>query len=98
MSLWHELGVSEMDGRSLGVCLFGVGIGKATSLPPMIAQTELARGDVQPIVSQAVAIAQATYAFAPGIFGVVHSIDTTVMFGVAAVVQLAALARLLSRR
>jgi hypothetical protein len=50
----------------LGVCLFGVGIGNATSLPPMIAQTEFARGDVQRIVSLAIAIAQATYAFAPG--------------------------------
>ena len=82
----------------LGVCLFGVGIGNATSLPPMIAQTEFARGDVQRIVSLAVAIAQATYAFAPGTFGVVRSIDTPVMFGVAAVVQLAAIACLLSRR
>jgi Major Facilitator Superfamily len=82
----------------LGVCLFGVGIGNATSLPPMIAQTEFARGDVQRIVSLAVAIAQATYAFAPGTFGVVRSIDTPVMFGAAAVVQLAAIACLLSRR
>ena len=29
----------------LGVCLFGVGIGNATSLPPMIAQTEFARAE-----------------------------------------------------
>jgi hypothetical protein len=49
-------------------------------------------------VSLAVAIAQATYAFAPGTFGVVRSIDTPVMFGAAAVVQLAAIVCLLSRR
>jgi hypothetical protein len=89
---------SSTSALLLGVCLFGVGIGNATSLPPMIAQTEFARGDVQRIVSLAVAIAQATYAFAPGAFGVVRSLDTPVMFGVAAVVQLAAIACLLSRR
>jgi hypothetical protein len=82
----------------LGVCLFGVGIGNATSLPPMIAQTEFARGDVQRIVSLVVAIAQATYAFAPGTFGVVRSFDTSMMFSVAAAVQLAAIACLLARR
>jgi hypothetical protein len=64
----------------------------------MIAQTEFARGDVQRVVSLAVAIAQATYAFAPGTFGIVRSIDTPVLFGVAVVVQLAAIACLLSRR
>jgi hypothetical protein len=89
---------SSTSALLLGVCLFGVGIGNATSLPPMIAQTEFARSDVQRIVSLAVAIAQATYAFAPGTFGIVRSIDTPVMFGVAAVVQLAAIACLLSRR
>ena len=89
---------SSTSALLLGVCLFGVGIGNATSLPPMIAQTEFARSNVQRIVSLAVAIAQATYAFAPGAFGVVRSIDTPVMFGVAAIVQLAAVACLLSRR
>jgi hypothetical protein len=49
---------SSTSALLLGVCLFGVGIGNATSLPPMIAQTEFARGDVQRIVSLAVAIAQ----------------------------------------
>jgi Major Facilitator Superfamily len=85
---------SSTSALLLGVCLFGIGIGigNATSLPPMIAQTEFARGDVQRIVSLAVAIAQATYAFAPGAFGIVRSIDTSVMFGVAAVVQLTAVA------
>jgi MFS family permease len=82
----------------LGVCLFGVGIGNATSLPPMIAQKEFARGDVQRIVSLAVAIAQATYAFAPWTFGVVRSFDTPMMFGLAAAIQLAAIACLLARR
>jgi hypothetical protein len=82
----------------LGVSLFGLGIGNATSLPPMIAQREFARSDVQRVVALAVAIAQATYAFAPGTFGVVRSIDTAAMFGMAAIVQLAAIACLLARR
>jgi hypothetical protein len=64
----------------------------------MIAQREFARSDVQRVVALAVAIAQATYAFAPGTFGVVRSIDTAAMFGMAAIVQLAAIACLLARR
>lgn len=44
------------------------------------------------------AIAQATYAFAPWTFGVVRSFDTPMMFGLAAAIQLAAIACLLARR
>jgi MFS family permease len=53
----------------LAVALFGSGIGNATSLPPLIAQAEFARVDVQRVVAWIVAIAQATYAFAPALFG-----------------------------
>ena len=56
----------------LGVILFGAGIGNATSLPPLIAQSEFARGDVPRVVALIVAISQAAYAFAPAVFGVVR--------------------------
>ena len=52
----------------LGVLLFGVGIGNATSLPPLIAQVEFVKDDVPRVVSLIVAIAQAAYAFAPAAF------------------------------
>jgi lipid-A-disaccharide synthase-like uncharacterized protein len=54
----------------LAVALFGSGIGNATSLPPLIAQAEFASADVQRVVALIVAMAQATYAFAPALFGV----------------------------
>jgi lipid-A-disaccharide synthase-like uncharacterized protein len=53
----------------LAVALFGSGIGNATSLPPLIAQSEFASADVQRVVALIVAMAQATYAFAPVLFG-----------------------------
>lgn len=55
-----------------GVVLFGFGIGNATSLPPLIAQTEFARQDVARAVPLIVAFAQAAYAFAPALFGVIR--------------------------
>lgn len=57
----------------LGVALFGSGIGNATSLPPLIAQAEFAREDVPRVVALTVAMAQASYAFAPAVFGFVLS-------------------------
>jgi len=57
----------------LGVALFGSGIGNATSLPPLIAQMEFAKDDVLRVVALIVALAQATYAFAPAAFGLVLS-------------------------
>lgn len=56
----------------LGVVLFGAGIGNATSLPPLIAQTEFAKEDVGRVVALIVATGQATYAFAPVFFGLVR--------------------------
>ncbi|MEQ1783690.1 MAG: MFS transporter [Hyphomonadaceae bacterium] len=53
----------------LGVCLFGFGIGNATSLPPLIAQVEFAKDDVARVVALIVAISQGFYAFAPAAFG-----------------------------
>ena len=56
----------------LGVVLFGAGIGNTTSLPPMIAQAEFAKGDVSRVVPLIVATGQATYAFAPAVFGFIR--------------------------
>jgi MFS family permease len=58
----------------LGVILFGVGIGNATSLPPLIAQVEFAKGDVLRVVALIVAISQGTYAFAPAAFGLIREL------------------------
>jgi len=57
----------------LGVALFGAGIGNATSLPPLIAQTDFSAKDVSRVVALIVAIGQATYAFAPAFFGLLLS-------------------------
>jgi len=56
----------------LGVALLGAGIGNATSLPPLIAQTDFAPQDVPRVVALIVAISQGTYAFAPAIFGMLQ--------------------------
>jgi hypothetical protein len=56
----------------LGVILFGVGIGNATSLPPLIAQAEFPEDRVPRVVALSVAVAQAAYAFAPAAFGLVR--------------------------
>jgi MFS family permease len=56
----------------LGVVLFGAGIGNTTSLPPMIAQAEFSKEDVSRVVPLIVATGQATYAFAPAVFGVIR--------------------------
>ena len=56
----------------LGVVLFGAGIGNTTSLPPMIAQAEFSKEDVSRVVPLIVATGQATYAFAPAVFGFIR--------------------------
>ncbi|MEO8248855.1 MAG: MFS transporter [Burkholderiales bacterium] len=52
-----------------GVLLFGSGIGNAVSLPPLVAQTEFAAGELQRVLALVVAFSQATYSFAPALFG-----------------------------
>jgi MFS family permease len=92
----------------LGVLLFGSGIGNATSLPPLIAQVEFAKEDEPPVIALIVGIAQATYAFAPAVFGVLLTIasgdnarfghGTNAFFIVAAILQGAAIALFLAGR
>jgi hypothetical protein len=87
----------------LGVLLFGSGIGNATSIPPLIAQTDFATKDVSRVVALIVAIGQGTYAFAPAFFGVLQSAanagqaasigsNSHVFFGTVIAIQLGAAA------
>jgi hypothetical protein len=48
------------------------GIGNAASLPPLIAQAEFSEDRVPRVVALIVASAQAAYAFAPAIFGLLR--------------------------
>ena len=57
----------------VGVLLFGLGIGNATSLPPLIAQVEFDQTDLSRVVPLIVALSQATYALAPALFGIART-------------------------
>jgi hypothetical protein len=91
-----------------GVVLFGAGIGNATSLPPLIAQVEFAEEDVPRVVALSVAISQATYAFAPAVFGLIRDFAPHVpggnegaapyLFAAAVLVQTLAVAALVAGR
>jgi hypothetical protein len=85
-----------------GVLLFGAGIGNATSLPPLIAQTEFARADVARVVALIVALSQAAYAFAPAAFGLIRELAPegggTAVFIIAALLQALAIAAFLTGR
>jgi len=60
-------GANHLSLLILGVVLFGLGIGNATSLPPLIAQADFAPADVPRVVARSVALSQALYAFAPAV-------------------------------
>jgi MFS family permease len=89
-----------------GVVLFGLGIGNATSLPPLIAQSEFAKSDVSRVVPLILAVSQAAYAFAPAAFGFIREFSPhgtangaePVLFSVAALIQAAAIAMFLMGR
>ena len=75
----------------LGVVLIGLGIGNATSLPPLIAQTEFTPAQSGRVVALSVAAAQFAYSFAPGVFGVLRAVaPDAAVFGLAMAVQAAA--------
>ena len=95
----------------LGTLLFGLGIGNATSLPPLVAQSDFAAPDVPRVVALIVAIAQAGYAFAPAVFGALLAwrmssataaeppiVSGSVLFAGAAALQLLAAAVMLLGR
>jgi Major Facilitator Superfamily len=85
----------------VGVLLFGFGIGNATSFPPLIAQVEFAKEDVVRMVPLIVAMAQATYAFAPAVFGLIREAAPTSIWPIliaAALIKALAIAAFLSVR
>lgn len=84
----------------VGIVLFGAGIGNATSLPPLIAQTDFAAQDVARVVALTVALSQALYALAPMAFALLlgTSRGPLLFFGTAAGLQLLALVLLWSGR
>jgi MFS transporter len=92
----------------LGVVLFGTGFGNGTWLPPLIAQVEFVGADVPRVVALIVAISQATYAFAPVVFGMIREFSppaagvesgaAPTFFVVAAVVQGLAISTFLAGR
>lgn len=89
----------------LGVLLIGIGIGNATSLPPLIAQVEFAKPDIPRVVALITALSQATYAFAPAAFGALRAASgggaggsATLFFTAAIAVQIAAALCYLSGR
>ncbi|AMY70285.1 MFS transporter [Frigidibacter mobilis] len=83
-----------------GLALFGLGIGNATSLPPLIAQQEFTPTDAARVVPLIVAIGQAGYAFAPAAFGLLRGDAGSegLLFACAAAVQLLAILCLLAGR
>ena len=75
-----------------GCILFGLALGSMLSLPPLIAQTEFAAGDVPRVVALVTAVNQGVFAFAPAVFGVLREASGayTTPFLLAAVVQVIA--------
>lgn len=93
------------DGHSvpmlfMGVLLFGLGIGNAISLPPLIAQARFRAADTARVVPMIVAVSQATYAFAPAAFALLRTTPASgsapALFLAAAALKAAAIVCLLS--
>ncbi|WP_411881412.1 MFS transporter [Polaromonas sp. YR568] len=92
----------------LGVVLFGVGIGNATSLPPLVAQVEFVKEDVARVVALIVAMSQGLWALSPAAFALLlvngdgspaHlGTGTGLYFGATVLLQLAAIACMLGGR
>ncbi|WP_413795655.1 MULTISPECIES: MFS transporter [unclassified Pseudomonas] len=80
----------------IAVVLIGSGIGNATSLPPLIAQTEFSREHIAKVIALLVAISQATYAFAPAFFGWVRSAFADPNHAIVAVVTAAVVVQVLA--
>jgi hypothetical protein len=71
----------------LGVVLFGLGLGNAASLPPLIAQQDFSPADTARAVALVTACNQAFYAFAPAAFGVLRTAGEPWLFIAAALIQ-----------
>ncbi len=91
-----------------GIVLFGLGLGNATSMPPLIAQQDFAPSDTARAVALVTACSQACYAFAPAVFGMLRDVAATagalqgngapLLFVTAALVQFAAATAVLLAR
>lgn len=91
-----------------GVVLLGFGIGNGASLPPLIAQVEFTKDDVSRAVPAIIAVAQATSAFAPMVFGLIRDVmvgcatsacgNAPLVFATAAFIQVLACACFLAGR
>jgi len=80
------------------------------SLPPLITQTEFAAADVARVVAMVTALSQASFAFAPAVFGALRDLEQTIglsphagtaplLFAAAAGIQMSAAgAMMLGRR
>jgi len=83
----------------LGAVLFGLGVGNAISVPPVIANLEFPREDAARAVALIVAISQGAYAMAPAIFGLLRQLwSDEIIFLTAVAIQLAAIAAYLTGR
>lgn len=83
----------------LGVVLFGLGLGNAISVPPVIANLEFPSNDAARAVALIVAISQGAYATAPAMFGLLRQLwSDQIIFVAAVVIQLAAIAAYLLGR
>ena len=80
----------------IAVMLIGSGIGNATSLPPLIAQVEFSREHTARVIALMVAISQATYAFAPALFGLLRAIFIDPNHAIVAVVAAAVTVQVLA--
>ncbi len=91
-----------------GIALFGLGIGNGASLPPLIAQVEFTKEDASRAVPAIIAVAQATSAFGPIVFGLIRDLtvdcgasacgNAPLVFATAAFIQVLACACFLSGR
>ena len=97
-------GGAEVTLLLLGVVLFGLGLGNATSLPPLMAQQDFAPADTARMVALVTACSQAAYAFAPAVFGLLRDLvggaggAAPALFLAAAAAQVGAAAVLLMGR
>lgn len=83
----------------VGAVLFGLGVGNAISVPPVIANLEFPSADATRAVALIVAISQGAYAIAPAAFGLLRQLwSDQVIFLTAVVIQLAAIAAYLLGR
>jgi MFS family permease len=57
-----------------GCVLFGFGLGNLISLPPLIAEREFDAADLGRVVALIIAINQAVFSFAPGVFGALRDL------------------------